>query len=315
MHNWFIRWLKGATPRPVGAYWGEAGVCLMQQNAEGLRRCVYQPPSADSAEPALSIAVEKLVSYGDVARQDFSLAVAINADEVFVRPLTVPAGLSDAQLEQVAIIEAVANLPVPPEEICLDFIRSDESPAEHDESLRLAFCRRERIDEILALAEGVPVSVDVVDRDVQALHDAVIKRRHACDRVDWIDYPFAIVLTEINPRVVICLDELSFESYPISPPASEQPDALEALRLQLSHCWTRCRMVRGDDALSLSWVTGIGMSLPEANSWLHGINSETNPDVYDLEMSDLRALVPSGDVLPPDEVLLIAAGMTGRGLR
>ena len=315
MRNRFVRWLKGVAPKPIGAYWGEAGICLVQQNAEGLRRCVYQPLSADNAEPALSIAVEKLVSYGDGARQDFSLAVAINADDVFVRPLTVPAGLSDPQLEQVAIIEAVANLPVPPEEICLDFIRGDESPAGHDESIRLAFCRRDRIDEILALAEGVPVSVSVVDRDVQALHDAVIKRRHVCERDDWIDYPFAIVLTEINPRVVICLDELSFETYPISLPASEPPDALEALRLQLSHCWTRCRMVHGDDALSLAWLTGIGMSLPEANFWLHGINSVANPEVCQLGMSDLRALVPSGDVLPPDEVLLIAAGMTGRELR
>ena len=315
MRNRFVRWLNGTAPQPVGAYWGEAGVCLMQQNAEGLRRCVYQPPSADSTEPAISIAVEKLVSYGDALCQEISLAAAINADDVFVRPLTVPAGLSDVQLEQVAIIEAVANLPVPPEEICLDFIRGEESPTAHDESIRLAFCRRERIDEILALAEEVPVSVSVVDRDVQALYDAVIMQRHACGQVDQIDYPFAIVLTEINPRVVICLDALSFETYPISMSASEQPDALEALRLQLSTCWTRCRMVRGDDALSLAWVTGIGISLPEVNSWLHGINSEASPDVCQLRMSELRALVPSGETLPPDEILLIAAGMTGRELR
>lgn len=319
MFNRFVRWLKGVTPRSIGAYWGEAGVCLMLQDAEGLRRCIYQPLSVDNIESAMAVAIEKLWSYGKAGQHDYSLAVAIGADDVFVRSLTVPAGLNDTQLEQIATIEAVANLPVPPEEICLDFIRDDVTVSQ-DEAIRLAFCRRERIDEILATAEAIPISVSVVDRDVQAIHDAAISLHTADGEHNEIDYPFALLLTELNPRVVICLDALSFETYPIKLSVDNLVGDFEVLGSQLVNCWTRCRMVRGDDALLLKRIFCVGANLPklpEPGAWLHGLNSgndESEPEISWLPLTDLRELASADGLLPPDELLLIAAGMAGRKL-
>ncbi len=327
MRNRFVRWLKGVAPQSIGAYWGEGGVCLMLQDAEGFRRCVYQPLSVDSVESAMAVAIERLWSYGNAVRHDYSLAVAMGADDVFVRTLTVPAGLSDAQIEQIATIEAVANLPVPPEEICLDFIRDDaaivpavSSALPSDETIRLAFCRRERIDEILATAEAIPLSVRVVDRDLQALHDAVMAL-HATEAENHkINYPFALLLTELNPRFVICLDALSFETYPIKLPVNEPGNVFDALGPQIVNCLTRCRMVRGDDALALKHIICVGANLselPERSAWLQDLNAgrvDNEPAISQLPMDDLRALVSADGLLPPDELLLIAAGMAGRQL-
>ena len=314
MRNQFLRWLEGAPPQSVGMYWGDEGVCLVHQGTSGRRTCVYQPPSVDGEQSPLSIAIKKLKTYGNITSRDLSLAVAINADDVFIRSLVVPSGLSDAQLEQVAIVEAVANLPVPPEEICMDFMRTDQSESGQNENVRLAFCRRERIDDILAAAEGVPVSVSVVDRDVQALHDAVLGRALNSGMIDAPDHPFAMLLTEITPRLVICLDALSFETYPIRIPVNPTPELLEDLRQQLSNCWMRCRMVRGDDSMALNRLICIGAALPVDGGWLHGLNGMENCEVFPCATMDLQSLIVPGESNPPDEALLIAAGMCDRAL-
>lgn len=316
MHNRLIRWLKGDSPQYVGTYSGEAGVCFIYTDLAGRRCCFYQPPLRDADQSLLAVAVDKFCALVDASKQHFALAVAISADDVFVRSVITPGGLSDAQLEQLAIVEAVANLPVPPEEICLDFIRLTDVSEIEEEKSKLAFCRRERIDEILAGVEGSPLSVAVVDRDVQALHDAVLAVTVASGGPP-ICYPFGLLLTEINPRLIICLDALTFEIYPIRIPTSEQVELQTDLRQQLSHCWTRCRMAHGVDALTLRTLICIGEGLPDDATWLAGLSLEEGLDVSRLVLSSLKGSVCmlSDDATPADEALLVASGMANRRLR
>ena len=311
MHNRFLRWLEGGKPLRLGAYWGSAGVCLVGQSAQTGTVCVYQPPVSDPDQFPLGTAIRKVQAiYGSVTA-GVALAVAIDADDVFVRSLTVPAGLSDKQLAQVAIVEAVANLPVPPEEICLDFMRIGSAPDAQNEIIRLAFCRRERIDVILADAESVSVSVAIVDRDVQAIHDAVIAFMNLPDAQEKTIYPFGMMLTELEPRLVICLDALTFEIYPIRLASGSITEIQGDLRQQISHCWTRCRMSRSEEALQIAVLIVIGSGLPDDPVWLKDVASENARDVYRLSVDASKSLLP-GEPVPPDEVFLIASGLTRR---
>jgi hypothetical protein len=304
------------SPQYVGSYCGDAGVCFVYTDSAGQRCCFYQPPMRDTDQSLLSVAVDKFCTLVDASKQHVALAVAMSADDVFVRSIITPSGLSDTQLEQLAIVEAVVNLPVPPEEICLDFIRLDDAAKTTEEKTRLAFCRRERIDEILAGVEGAPLSVAVVDRDVQALHDAVFSVAAVSGQAP-IRYPFGLLLTEINPRLIISLDALTFEIYPVRIAISDPADLQTELRQQLSHCWTRCRMAQGVDALTLETLICIGEGLPDDAAWLAGLSLENGQGISRLALSMLRdsMFMLSDSATPSDEVLLIALGMANRVLR
>lgn len=308
----FIRWLRGDAPQEVGAYCGEAGVCLVHAKPGVRRRWIYQPPTLDGDLAPLVTALQKLEAMDGVTGRDISLAVAIGAEDVFTRSLTVPRGLTDAQLEQVATIEAVANLPVPPEEICLDFIRMEGDPESPDESVSLLFCRRERVDEILSVAESIPVQVSAIDRDAQAVHDALAPYLSHAEIFGAIGYPFGILLTELSPRFVICLDALTFEIYPVCMPRPVIDETLEGLGQQLVSAWLRSRMIRGEDGLSLRLIVWVGEGFQEGCDWLSSVWPDGTPQICRVPMLDLRATSAAGEVAPPDEIFLIAAGMAER---
>ena len=316
MPSRLIRWLKGDAPQCVGTYCGDVGVCFVYTDAVDQPCCFYQPPMQETERFLLAVAVDKFCALVGASKQHWTLAVALSADDVFVRSIVTPGGLSDAQLEQLAIVEAVADLPVPPEEICLDFIRLDDAVEAREGKAKLAFCRRERIDEILAVAEEMPLSVSVVDRDAQALHDAVLSVTAASGRAT-LGYPFGLLLPEINPRLIVCLDALTFEIYPVRLLTSE-PITLQAdLRQQISHCWTRCRMAHGVDDLTLETLLCIGEGLPDDAAWLAGLSSEAGLNVSCLALSSLRdrTRMLADGCAPADEVWLVAFGMANRTLR
>lgn len=315
MRNRFFRWLTGATPRILGVYWGIRGVCLVLNPPEGERICIFQPPTADGQNSTLSLALQRMEILAGISRQGLGLAVAIEADDVFVRSLRVSAGLSERQVEQVSIVEAVASLPVPPEEICLDFIRSNKPEVRPEDTVRIAFCRREVIDEILAESESLQTDVLVVDRDVQALHDAALAYLHGAQSAGDSVYPFAILLTEHDPRLLICLDALALEMYPLRltlpPQGAEHAD----LTQQISNCWTRCRMAHGADLAPLRSILVCSTS---------DLRDEIHPEQMGLDVAPQVVLLPTGfqpdrvdggEMMPPDEVYLVAAGMAGRTLK
>lgn len=314
MRNGFFRWLTGAAPQLLGVYWGVRGACLVLNKPDGGRYCVFQPPTVDGPNSTLSLALQRMEVLTGFSRRDIGLAVAVDADDVFFRSLQVSAGMSERQVAQVAIVEAVASLPVPPEEICLDFIRTDLVDGGAAEMISVAFCRREVIDEILAESEGIGANILVVDRDAQALHDATLAYLDPEQSSRDAVYPFAMLLTESNPRVLICLNALTLETYPLRLPASPGADHSD-LTQQIANCWTRCRMAHGANLPPLRCIVELGSSDPG-----HGIN----PGQLGLEIPPKVVVLPSGlqqawdavvDVAPPDEVMLIASGMAGRGLK
>ena len=310
MRNWLSRHFQGALPQTVGVYSGEAGVCLVKAEVPSGYRCIYQPPTPEAEQPALLSAMQRLRALSPVAQRHVSLSVALDADEVFVRPLTLPSGLSDDQVAQIAIVEAVANLPVPPEEICLDFIRAG-SVSDSDETVRLAFCRRERIDEILAQAETAAVTVSVIDRDIQALHDALVSEHGRLGLGAPFEYPFGII-TQIKPRLLICLSPNSFETYPIR--ISEITDAMafDALRQQVVTYWNRSCMLRADEQRPLSLVLLLDARGGADRSMQ--TSSDGAPAFRRLAMSELQGAMLDDEVAPPLEARLIALGMAGRQL-
>lgn len=285
----------------------------MRQRTEAPPLCVYKPAAPDGDLSILASACEKLNVRAGTSGGAFELAMALDADDVFIRSIVVPTGLTDAQLEQVAIVEAVANVPVPPEEICLDFLRAATTVREREDRVALAFCRRERIDHLLAIAEGVPVKMGVVDRDVQAIHDAVC----VCVGADSSDepprYPFALLLTSIKPRLVICLGPLNFEIYPIR--MADDPLTLpgEDVYQQIANCWTRCRMAHDLSAAALTVVWQIGESVEIGECQVMPEWGDSSMAIHPLPIEALKTWIHEGDVVPPDEVLLVAWGMSLRG--
>ena len=312
MRNWLIRWFQGRLPQTVGVYSGEAGICLVKADALLGYCCIYQPPTPEAEQPALKSAVQKLQALSDVESRDLTLSVALEADEVFVRPLALPSGLSDEQVEQIAIVEAVANLPVPPEEICLDFIRASDL-SDGNEIVRLAFCRRERVDEILAEAEAAACTVSVIDRDLQALHDALISAHGMPETGTSFAYPFGVV-TQIKPRFLVCLSPNTFETYPIRIVESTGVGAYDALRQQVMNYWNRSCMLRSDEKRQLSVVLLLDGSGLEEAAVSTGPSPDGAPPFRFVSKPNFQGSMVDDEVEPPLEARLIALGMAGRQL-
>ena len=312
--NRFIRWLTGVHPDPVGVYWGRDGLCLVRlpvQTAGGalMAQCVYEAS-------ALGVTAENLTSaLGQLRQSKVHLSVALPADEVIVRSMRVPVGLSDLQIEQIAIVEAVTNIPVPPEEICLDFLRADRVPLEGDEIVQLAFCRRERIDQVLACAEEANVQVAIVDRDMQAIHDVVV--RHllgaVCEAPDV--YPFAVLLTAVEPRVLFCMGETDISSCLIRSNSQEgdpvrwHADIIE----QISVCWTRIKLAQlaGDKRLQRVVYLEAGIVDP-LDAFEAAMRLSLDCPVSRLPpVNAFLSLLPTVTEVP-EEAALIALGMAIR---
>jgi len=309
MHNRLNSWINGYARETIGGYWGRLGVCLVSRSQGLPPTVVYVPSGKDTESAGWGEAVLKLEALSGIKRAQMAFAMALDTDDVFLRTITVPEGLDERQLEQVAIVEAVSNLPVPPEEICLDFIRGSSDG--RDETVGIAFCRRERIDEILANAEEVNVPVHVIDRDVQAIHDA-IENKALSENTD-IKYPYGIVLTELSSRIVICLGPTEFEVYPVRIPTDDIAELGVSLLTQLKHCWMRCKMSRPIDSEVLEQVLVIGDVAPRFD-W-QSMNAETSSSKkIDHLLIDQFVEKDSANDYAPDEIILIALGMSGRCL-
>lgn len=304
MHNRLIRWLVGAPPEMVGVYWGDHGCCFVHQTSTGEPFIAYEPTSKAADAPIWDSVLRRFEAISGIPRRDISLAIALSADDVFLRTISVPPGLSDAQLDQIAIVEAVANLPVPPEEICLDFVRQGDVE-KNNEQVGLAFCRRERIDEILACAEEVSVRVWVVDRDVQAIHDALIEELAITQKT--LIYPFGILLTERSPRLVICLSPTTIEAYPIGHHQS-------ALEEEIANCWIRCRMSRPATSERLERIVFVGNALEQDSVMLKNLSETMGVEAVRYAPRHIQKKLDTEGQIPSSEVFLVALGMAHRRL-
>ena len=302
MRNGLFRWLAGIPPKTVGVYCGDRGTCIAYPSASEVL-VVYDPAPETAEIPVLESVIMRLEAATGQSRRQMCLSIALNSDDVFLRTMAVPQGLSDEQLGQVAIVEAVSNLPVPPEEICLDFMR-EAACSNSSEQVALAFCRREKIDRLLALSEDVSVPAWFVDRDIQAIHDAI--------QFEWpaerglLLYPFAILLTDILPRLLICLSPVSIEVYPIGLHET-------ALSDEITNCWTRCRLSRAIDTEQLTRIFVVGDAFNPDSSGLPELVERTGAEIthYPVGAIGKRCL---GEVDPPPEIYLTALGMARRKL-
>lgn len=307
------RWLTGVAPQTLGVYWGTQGACISLKKADGRWAYVFQPPAPDGLRATLLLALQRMEAHTGIPCRSFGFAVAIDADDVFVRSLRVPAGLSERQLEQASIVEAVSSLPVPPEEICLDFLRQSHEEDHKEAEVSVAFCRRDVIDQILAESEGLQADIIAVDRDAQAIHDAAVAYLDHIHVPETSIYPIAIVLLEISPRVVVCLAEATLEIYPLRLTSGDMAGSAQAdLTQQLASCWTRCRMSYGAQTQPLQHILVIGAADTQAVNQVHQLGLDGAPDVLTLAPRLSGRWDAAGDFIPTDEVLLISAGMATR---
>lgn len=156
---------------------------------------------------ALRCAAERL---GDLK---FTLALGIPSGDIFIKNIEIPAGLTTKQIEQISVVEAVSNLPVPPEEICADFLKLHSAPAAHTERIEIAYCKRGLIDELGIIAEDAGVAMSIVDREVQAIHDATLWCVERQSDVRPIVYPLGILIESNENAFIVSRSELDHVSY------------------------------------------------------------------------------------------------------
>ena len=235
MKEGFLRWLTGRPPVTVGAWWNDAGLCLVRINDEksaGLRINVAYgavtqalqgvPGSVDVGRSNLLNA-----SLDEISARPCQLALAVPSADVFIQTIRVPVKLDDNALEQLSVVEAVSNLPVPPEEICADFIRFESDEKSGQEAVKIAFCRRELIDGLILVAEEAGVSLGQIDRDIQAFHDAV------CWLVEEsvkqaVAYPIVHLVLGDKPFILVARDALDLLQYPLDLSNADVADQIRA---------------------------------------------------------------------------------------
>ena len=234
MKHGFLRWLTGTPPATVGAWWNDSELCLVRINDQA------------GTELRINVAYDALVqafqggsgsfdvgrinvlksSLDQVGLPPCQLALAVPSADVFIQSIRVPANLDDDSLAQLAVVEAVSNLPVPPEEICADFVRVGLDDKNGQEVVKIAFCRREIIDSLIFAADEAGVFLAEVDRDIQALHDAICWLLEDTEG-NTVAYPMVNLIMDQAPFVLVARDPLDLLCYPID---IANPDVIEQMR-------------------------------------------------------------------------------------
>ena len=101
-------------------------------------------------------------------------AVAVSASNAITKVISTPADLNDRELEEQVEVEALHYVPYPMEDVNLDFEVLGPSAANPDTEIDvlLAACRREIVEDYIAVVEGAGLSAAIVDIDTYALERA-----------------------------------------------------------------------------------------------------------------------------------------------
>ncbi len=100
-------------------------------------------------------------------------AVAVSAPAVITRNITVPAGLSDAEIEAQIQLDADQHIPYPLEEVNMDFAIVGPSATANDlVEVLLAASRRENVDDRVAVLEAAGLTPEIVDIETHAMEGA-----------------------------------------------------------------------------------------------------------------------------------------------
>lgn len=310
MRDKLIKWLTGTPPAIIGTWWDGVGVCLVKRqllpDMLGQFDVVYESCAAIASENqgsaevlaadmanALRCAVERL------ALENSALSVGVPAEGIFTKSIKIPAGLSEKQVEQITVVEAVSNLPVPPEEICADFLRNGAKAEALTEEIDIAFCKRSLVDDLDVLAEDAGVSLWRVDRDTQGVHDAALLCIKEQLHQDDVRYPFGILMGGNAGRFVICRSPLDHVVYVLS---DRQGDGIDQAELQI-YCRRAGLMVENEAPLTqLFAVDDDG-----------AINLSTNGvEMLAKELAHIapRKLMSGSSATVPIYGLMVATGMS-----
>lgn len=252
MKDKFLRWLTGKPLTIVGGWWSRTGVCLVRKQLLPEAQCVldvvYEPCGLLSANeagthgPLRSDIVNALRCAAEhLGNEKFTLAVGVPSGDIFIKNIEIPGGLSVKQIEQLSVVEAVSNLPVPPEEICADFLRSANKSDAVNERIDVAFCKRGVVDELSVLAEDAGITLSIVDRDVQAIHDATLWCAIRQFSEEAISYPLGILITGDMATFLVCRSDLEHASYPVNGLVSVTQRIMEDMALILPELQAYCR--------------------------------------------------------------------------
>lgn len=216
----------GVKPSTVGAWWGRAGVCLARarpmDSFQTVMEVVYEPCELDfvnQTDMGLSNREETVNALRCAAERlrglEFTLALGIPSGDIFIKNIEIPAGLTTKQIEQISVVEAVSNLPVPPEEICADFLKHKHNAEKsvNTERIDIAFCKRGLIDDLGIVAEDAGVVLSVVDRDIQAVHDATLWCAKEQGSHKSVEYPLGVLIEGEEKTFIVSRSALDHVSY------------------------------------------------------------------------------------------------------
>lgn len=164
------------------------------------------PPSA-MAENAISD-VDQVVesiraAYKQARTKTHDVAVAVSSSHVITKTITMPSGLKDDELAYQIEVEAEHYIPYPLDEVNMDYVvlgPSLDNPNQDD--IVLTACRKEIVDDYVAVIEAAGLSPVVIDVDANAVARAYVessksRARQTQDRtVAIID--FGATTTHIN---------------------------------------------------------------------------------------------------------------------
>ncbi len=99
-------------------------------------------------------------------------AVAVSSSQVIIKTITMPAGLSDSEMEEQIMVEAAQYIPYPMEEVNLDFSVGDMIADGELVEVILVASRSENVDARIAVLEQAGLNASVMDVETFALENA-----------------------------------------------------------------------------------------------------------------------------------------------
>ena len=157
---------------------GSAAVKVMEMSAVrgGYRvdRCALEPlprhavvDNGISDLAATSETVRQAVSNSRSARRD--AVVAVSQTHVVSRTVTLPAGLTDLEMQEQVMIEATQQIPYPLDEINLDYRVTGGARSGRDDEVMITACRKEIVEDYIAVMELAGLRAVIVDAGLFAM--------------------------------------------------------------------------------------------------------------------------------------------------
>jgi type IV pilus assembly protein PilM len=101
------------------------------------------------------------------------VALAVPGSHVISKVVTMPAGLSDRDMQTQIEMEADRHIPYPLDEVNMDFFALGPTAGNVDqENVLLAACRKEIVDDYVAVAEAAGLTPMVIDIETYAMENA-----------------------------------------------------------------------------------------------------------------------------------------------